>query len=129
MSYYTLNFFNFLNIFSPGKCFEVSSVDQTCAFYYCKDGRRFNFFADDTEAIFDGTNALKYSSSYSFYPTVDHYRNGARINESVKVYMYNDTADGPTVGDSYGYTYSNSYTPGKFETGDFLCLFPGETTS
>ena len=107
----------------------MSSVDSTCTSYYCTGGRRFNFFADDTELIFDGTDALKYSSSYSFYPTVDHYRNGALINESVKLFMYNNSEYGPTVGDSYGSLYNGLYPPGRFETGDFLCLFPGEVTS
>ena len=117
-----MSFSYFSNIFSPGKCFEVKSVDSGCTYSYCDGGALFNFFKADTELVFDGTSSLT--------ATVDHYRNGERINASVSVYMYpTTTLTQPDVGDGYGYTQVNSYTPGKFETGDFLCLFPGETTS
>ena len=120
-------------IFSSGKCFEVLSVDSTASWLVGKDGALFNFNAADTDATFDGTNALSYSLDYSpytsWYPTVDQYRNGALINESIEVYMYNDNQYSPSVGDSYGVLKSGLYSPGKFQTGDYLCIYSGETAS
>ena len=89
--------------------------------YTGKDGIVFNFFVADTELIFDGTNELAV--------TVDQYRNGALINESISVKMYNSTMYNPSVGDGFGKSANSLLTPGKFETGDFLCLFAGEADS
>ena len=120
-------------ILSSGKCFEVLSVDSTASWLVGKDGALFNFFAADTDATFDGTNALTYSLDYSpyttWYPTVDQYRNGEKIDENIKVEMKNDNQYSPSVGDSYGILQSLDYTAGKFETGDYLCLYSGETAS
>ena len=106
-------------IFSPGKCFEVKSTDATM--YSGKDGIVFNFFAADTDLIFDGTTALTV--------TVDQYRNGALINESISVSMANNTMYSPSVGDGFGQRANYLLTPGQFETGDFLCLFSGKADS
>ena len=106
---------NFFDIFL-GKCFEVKSVDAST--YVGKDGSVFNFFAADTDLI---------DFTY-FSTTVDQYRNGALINESIPVNMYNPATSSPSVGDASG-SPSNTVTPGKFETGDYLCLFSGETAS
>ena len=97
----------------------MKSVDASS--YVDKDGSVFNFFAADTDLTFDGTTYLS--------ATVDQYRNGEKINESIPVYMYNtSTSTSPSVGDAYGYP-SNIVRVGKFETGDYLCLFSGETAS
>ena len=89
--------------------------------YSGKDGIVFNFFVADTELVFDGITELAV--------TVDQYRNGALINESISVLMYNSTMYSPSVGDGYGKRANYLMTPGQFETGDFLCLFPGEADS
>ena len=95
----------------------MTSTDASM--YTGKDGIVFNFFVADTELIFDGITELAV--------TVDQYRNGALINESISVLMYNSTMYSPSVGDGFG--KSSLLTPGKFETGDFLCLFAGEADS
>ena len=97
----------------------MKSTDATM--YSGKDGIVFNFFAADTDLIFDGTTALTL--------TVDQYRNGALINESISVKMYNSTMYSPSVGDGFGKRANSLLTPGQFETGDFLCLFAGEADS
>lgn len=102
---------------NAGKCFEVKSTDASL--FPGNDGIVFNFFAADTDLIFDGTTPLAV--------TVDHYRNGALINESIAVNMVNSTTYSPSVGDSYGRKniWPPDFEPGQFETGDFLCLFSG----
>ena len=97
----------------------MTSTDASM--YTGKDGIVFNFFVADTELIFDGTNELAV--------TVDQYRNGALVNESIAVDMYNSTLYSPSVGDGYGKRTNSLLTPGQFETGDFLCLFAGEADS
>ena len=109
----------FFDIFSLGKCFEVTSTDASL--YTGKDGIVFNFFVADTELIFDGITELAV--------TVDQYRNGALINESISVLMYNSTMYSPSVGDGFGKRANYLLTPGQFETGDFLCLFAGKAGS
>ena len=89
--------------------------------YTGKDGIVFNFFVADTDLIFDGTDPLTL--------TVDQYRNGALVNESIAVDMYNSTLYSPSVGDGYGKRTNSLLTPGQFETGDFLCLFAGKADS
>ena len=59
--------------------------------------------------------------------TVDHYRGGVLINESLTVDLYNNTGYSPTTGDDYVKRDQNFV--GFFEKGDFLCFFPGKTTS
>ena len=105
----------FFDYFSSGTCFEVKSTDASL--YAGKDGIVFNFFAADTDLIFDGTTSLSV--------TVDQYRNGALINESIAVEMVNSTTYSPSIGDAYGRRTNFLLTPGQFETGDFLCLFSG----
>ena len=96
-------------------------MKSTDASLYTDDGIIFNFFAADTDLIFDGTTLLEV--------TVDQYRNGALINESIAVEMANSTTYSPSVGDSYGKRTNVLLTPGQFETGDFLCLFSGKSDS
>ena len=97
----------------------MTSTDASL--YTGKDGIVFNFFVADTELIFDGITELAV--------TVDQYRNGALINESISVLMYNSTTYSPSVGDGFGKRANYLLTPGQFETGDFLCLFAGKAGS
>ena len=83
------------------------------------EGVVFNFFAADTDLLFD----------VIFELTVDQYRNGALINESIAVYMYNTSVYMPSVGDAYGIRNNYDETPGQFETGDIICLFAGKADS
>ena len=117
---------------SLGKCFEVLSVNAGSASSWLSDGSLFNFLAADTDLTFTGTDFVKNEVTYistTYYPKVDQYRNGELIDESIEVYMKNDNSYGPSVGDSYGYPKSGVYTAGQFQTGDYLCLFPGEVVS
>jgi len=102
---------------SIGKCIEVQSVDHNTY----GDGIFFNYFVSDVDGY------LSWSSSYTGQSvTADHYRNGVLINGSLTVEMYNSTSTSPSIGDGYGRKFPYSYTTGVFETGDYLCLFPGE---
>ena len=88
------------------------------------DGIFFNYFVSDVDGY------LSWSSSYTGQSvTADHYRNGVLINGSLTVEMYNSTSTSPSIGDGYGRKFPYSYTTGVFETGDYLCLFPGEIDS
>ena len=65
--------------------------------------------------------------STGVYVSVDQYRDGERIRESQSVVMWNSSNSNPSVGDGHGRVDPYNATALAFETGDFLCLFPGKT--
>ena len=83
----------------------------------------FNFYVSDMNGYF-GNN---WDPSTGVYVSVDQYRDGERIRESQSVVMWNSSNSNPSVGDGHGRVDPYNATALAFETGDFLCLFPGKT--
>jgi len=109
---------SFLAGANAGKCFEVQSNDHKDY----DDKLYFNFYVSDMNGYF-GNN---WDPSTGVYVSVDQYRDGERIRESQSVVMWNSSNSNPSVGDGHGRVDPYNATALAFETGDFLCLFPGE---
>ena len=63
------------------------------------------------------------------YVSVDQYRDGVRIRDSQSVVMWNSSNSNPSVGDGHGRVDPYNASAFAFETGDYLCLFPGKTNN